>query len=173
MSAMPLDPQQAAQNAQGLAAQLVQLAPMVKSVMDRIKPVLDQPIIRFPYMLPLANSFVVGAGVRGARMPDTDFGNSLEWPFEVHYVKFSQDPAHTARDWRVSLKDQTFNQDWMKSSAMVAQIIDNLTGQWELGFPWVVRPKGGGVGVTIDNLDAVNPITVDINFVGYLMIPRV
>lgn len=151
----------------------MQMAPLVKSVLDRLKPVIDQPVIRFPYTLSVARTFTVGAGITGARMPDTDFIHALEWPFEVEYVKFSQDPSHTTRDWRVLIKDQTFNQDWMKTSTMVALLVANNTGAWSRQFPWVVRPKGGGLTVNVDNLDAVNPINVDIDFVGNLLIPRV
>lgn len=171
MFPMP-DPALVAQQNNGLAAMLMQLAPTVQSIINRIRPVVDQPVIRFPYNLPLRNSFVVGAGLTGQRMPDTDFIHALEWPFEVHTVKFSQDPAHTFRDWRVSIKDQTFNQDFMKTQAMVALLLSDNTGAWELDLPWTVRPKGGGLTVTVDNLDTINPITVDINFEGFLLIPR-
>ena len=151
---------------------LVQLGPLVKGVVDRIKPVIDQPIIRFPYTMPLRTSLSVGAGLVGQPLPATDFLHALEWPFEVHKIKFTQDPAHTFRDWRVLIKDQTFNQDWMKTQGMVAQLVDDNTGVWKLDFPWVVRPKGGGLVVNVDNLDEVNPITIDVSFIGYLMIPR-
>jgi len=157
----------------GLSAQLVQLAPVAKRILDSLKPLVDQPIIRFPYTLPLRQSAVIPAGATGQRLPDTDFIHALEWPFEVLYVKFSQDPAHTFRDWRVIIKDQTFNQDWMKTQNMVATLVRDNTGTWELPFPWVVRPKGGGLTVTVDNLDSQNPLTVDIAFIGNLLIPRV
>jgi hypothetical protein len=167
---MPTPQELQAQN--GLAAMLVQLGPMVKGALDRLKPVIDQPIIRFPYSMPLRQSFSVGAGLVGQPMPSTDFQHALEWPFEVHEVKFSNDPSHTFRDWRVLVKDQTFNQDWMKTQAMIALLIADNTGLWRLRMPWVVRPKGGGLTVQVDNLDTQNPITVDICFNGYLMIPR-
>lgn len=167
---MPTPQELQAQN--GLAAMLVQLGPMVKTVIDRLRPVIDQPIIRFPYVMPLRSSAVIQPGQVGFPLPATDFLHALEWPFEVHEVKFSQDPAHTYRDWRVLIKDQTFNQDWMKSQAMVATLVDDNTGVYRLGMPWVVRPKGGGLTVSVDNLDTVNPITVDLAFRGYLMIPR-
>lgn len=157
----------------GLAAQLVQLAPLAQKILTSLKPVIDQPVIRFPYTMPLRTSATVGAGLTGQRLPDSDFIHALEWPFEVNKVKFSQDPSHTFRDWRVLIKDQTFNQDWMKTQNMVATLVDDNTGAWTMGFPWVVRPKGGGISVTVDNLDASNPITVDLAFVGYLLIPRV
>ena len=158
---------------EGLASQLIQLAPTIKRIVDSLKPVIDQPIIRFPYTMPLANSLVVGAGQTGVRMPDSNFSHSLEWPFEVHTVKFSNDPSHSFRDWRVFIKDQSLNQDWHKASTMVDLLIQANTSQWRLGFPWVVRPKGGGLTVNVDNLDEENPISVDINFEGFLLIPRV
>jgi hypothetical protein len=157
----------------GLAAMLMQLAPLAKQVLDRVRPVLDQPVIRFPYEIPLARSFTVGAGVNNAPMPQVDFSHSLEWPFEIEKVKFSNDPSHTFRDWSVVIKDQTFNQEWMKTATMVDLLIAENTAQRALSFPWVVRPKGGGLTVAVNNLDTENPITVDINFQGYLLIPRV
>lgn len=157
----------------GLASQLLQMAPTIKRIVDSLKPMIDQPIIRFPYVMPLANSQVIGAGVRGVRLPDADFSHSLEWPFEIERVKFSNDPSHSFRDWRVFIKDQSFNQDWHKASSMVDLLVEQNTAQWPLRFPWVVRPKGGGLAVTVDNLDADNAITVDISFEGYLLIPRV
>lgn len=167
---MPTPQEIQAQN--GLAAMAVQLGPVVKTVLDRLKPLIDQPVIRFPYTMPLRQTFTVGAGAVGQPMPSTDFQHALEWPFEVHEVKFSNDPSHTFRDWRVNVKDQTFNQDWMKTQAMVALLVHNNTGAWKLDMPWVVRPKGGGLTVSVDNLDTQNPINVDINFNGYLLIPR-
>lgn len=157
----------------GLAAMAVQYGPLFRSIVDRLKPFLDQPIIRFPYNLPLAVSAVIAAGANNQPLVQSNFSHSLEWPFEVHKVKFSQDPAHTFRDWRVFIRDLVMNQDMAKASSMVATTVDDNTGAWDLKFPWVVRPKGGGLTVFVDNLDTVNPITVDINFQGFLMIPRV
>jgi len=157
---------------EGLNAQLAQMAPLMKGIIDRLKPVVDQPIIRFPYNLPAAQSQVIAANTAGQRLPDSFFSHSLEWPFEVHGMKFSQDPQHSFRDWRVLVKDQTFNQDLMKTDAMVATLVEDNTGMWKLPFPWVVRPKGGGLTVTVTNLDINNSITVDVNFWGFLMIPR-
>jgi len=151
---------------------LAQLAPTIKGFFDKVNPLLAQPVIRMPYNLPLARSQVLAAGSTGNILTPTDFSHSLEWPFEVHQVKFSQDIAHTFRDWRVGIQDQTFNQPFQKANFMIADIVDDNTGKWELKFPWVVRPKGGALGVVADNLDDVNPITVDINFIGYLLIPR-
>ncbi len=156
----------------GLAAMLMQLMPTAQQVLQRLKPLVDQPVIRFPYNLPLVRSYTIAAGVTNAPLPQTDFSHSLEWPFEVERVKFSNDPSHTFRDWRVTIKDQTFNQEWMKASSMVDLLIQQNTAQWLLNFPWVVRPKGGGLTVSVDNLDSENPITVDVNFEGFLLIPR-
>lgn len=156
----------------GLGAMLNQLAPTIKRALDRIKPVIDQPVVRLPYNFPLSQSQTIAAGQTGVPLTTSDFTNALEWPFEIHRVKFSQDASHSARDWRVNITDQTFNQPMMKASALVADLIDNNTGAWSLGFPWIVRPKGGGLTVFADNLDSSNPIIVDINFSGYLLIPR-
>lgn len=151
---------------------LSQLAPVFKSFMDRIGPLLDQPIVRIPYSFPLATSTVVPAGQSGFILDPTSFSNSLEWPMEVHKVKFSQDPQHTFRDWRINIQDQIVNQPLQKNDAMVATLVDDNTGAWAWEFPWTIRPKGGAYICTVDNLDTVNPITVDIDFVGFLQIPR-
>lgn len=162
-----------AEQSNGLASQLLQLTPTITRIVGALKPLIDQPIIRFPYSMPLENTQVIAAGQRNITLPNSNFSHSLEWPFEVHTVKFSNDPAHSFRDWRVFIKDLTFNQDWLKASAMVDTLIATNTSQWDLKFPWVVRPKGGGLSVTVDNLDTVNPISVDLNFEGFLLIPRV
>lgn len=151
---------------------LAQLAPYIKPLIDAVKPIVDQPVIRMPYNLPLAQSAVIQPGVSNFPLMQSNFSHSLEWPFEIHKIKFSQDPAHTFRDWRFSNIDITFNQPWMKSSAMVATLVDDNTGVWELKFPWMVRPKGGGLNPFIDNLDTVNPITIDIDFEGYVLMPK-
>lgn len=157
---------------QGLGEMLTQMAPLVKDVIDRIKPVIDSPLIRFPYNLPLAQSTSIPANQRGQVLPNTDFSHSLEFPFEVHRIIFSQDSSHSFRDWRVLIKDQNFNQEMGKATIMVATLVRQNEGVWPLEFPWVVRPKGGGLTVTVDNLDANQAISVDINFEGYLLIPR-
>ena len=83
-------------------------------------------------------------------------------------------PAHTPRDWRVRIEDQTFNQPWGLSNngTMVATYIDDNTGKYKLEMPWIVRPKGGALAITVYNLDTVNPITVDIAFIGSQLLPR-
>lgn len=156
----------------GLGAMMTQLAPLIQSALNKVQPLLDQPVIRMPYAMPLARSQVISAGQTGAILAPTDFSFNFEWPFEVRAVKFSQDVSHTYRDWRVNFQDQTFNQPLQKANALVADLVDDNTGKWAWELPWVIRPKGGGMNVTVDNLDTVNPITVDLAFIGYLMIPR-
>jgi len=158
----------------GLDAMLAQLAPYIKPLIDRIAPIIDQPIIRYPYNFSNSTSTTIAAGVANQPLLQSDFSNSLEYPFEVKKVVFSQDRSHTTRDWRFQLMDLTFNMQWQKSptGAMVATIVDANTLVWELDFPWIVRPKGGGLVPTVSNLDLVNPITVDIAFKGNLLLPR-
>lgn len=156
----------------GLAAMLMQWAPKIRSTIERINPLLDQPVIRMPYQMPNATSLIVAAGATGARIPDSNYAHSLEWPFEVNKVKFSQDPAHTFRDWSVMITDQSFSQQLMKAASMVDLLVEDDTGVWTWDFPWIVRPKGGGFTVAVNNLDTVNPISVDVSFEGYLLIPR-
>lgn len=152
---------------------LQQLAPQFANVLGQIQPLLDQPIIRFPYNIPLSVSQTIAPGATVALTPP-DFQYSFEWPFEIRELAFSNDPAHTFRDWRVAILDQTFNQPWQKGIAgtMVATLLDANTNKYPLKFPWVVRPKGGGISVVVTNLDTVNPITVDVNFIGSQMLPR-
>jgi hypothetical protein len=152
---------------------LVQLAPVAQRIMQAFAPLIDQPVIRKPYSMSLAQSQVIPASSSVVLTP-TDFSYSFEWPFEAHEMKFSQDPAHTSRDWRVVIVDGTFNQPLEKAQtgAMVADLIDDNTGKWVWKFPWVVRPKGGQFQIVVTNLDTVNPITVDLSFLGYQMIPR-
>lgn len=161
-----------ARGGNGLPAMLLQLAPIIAKTLGRLQPLLDQPIIRLPYNFPLSNSATISAGQTGVPLNETDFLNALEWPFEIHNIKFSQDPSHSFRDWRVNIQDQTFNQPLMKNSTLVADLVANNTGRWDLEYPWIARPKGGGLKVSVDNLDSQNAILVDINFQGYLMIPR-
>ena len=162
-----------AQISPALGAMLTQLAPVVSGIMNKIQPLLDQPVIRFPYNMPLSASVTVDPGAT-LRLTPPDFQYSFEWPFEVHEVGLSQDPAHTSRDWRIAIQDQTFNQPWQKSDSgiLVATLIDPNTDKYKLKFPWVVRPKGGALSVVVTNLDDVNPITVDVNFIGEQLLPR-
>lgn len=153
-------------------AMLTQLAPVFKGFMDRIAPLLDQPIIRVPWVMPLATATSVAAGASNFPLDPTSFSYSLEWPFEVRAVKFAQDPAHTFQDWRITIQDQIVNQPLQKTNACVADLVDDNTGKWVWEFPWIVRPKGGALQVAVDNLDTVNPITINMSFIGYLMIPR-
>jgi hypothetical protein len=158
---------------QSLLAQIMQFAPLVQGVMQRIRPFFDSPIVRLPYNFPLATSQSIAAGGVAVPLTAADFTNGLEYPFEVHKIKFSNDPAHSFRDWRVSFQDLTFQQPFQKATtSMVATLVNDNTGAWEQLFPWVVRNKGGGINIGVTNLDTDNPITVDIALVGYLLIPR-
>lgn len=153
-------------------AMLAQLAPYIVPLINAVKPIVDQPVIRMPYNLPLATSQSVPAGQANFPLNQTNFSHSLEWPFEIRRIKFSNDPAHTFRDWQFFCQDITYNQPWMKAPTMVATLIEDNTAVWELEFPWIIRNKGGGLQPSVSNLDTVNPITVDINFEGYVLIPR-
>lgn len=156
----------------GLAAMLMQLGPRVKSTWDRIAPLLDQPVERMPYNLPLSAGQVIAAGAVQTPLLASDFQNSLEWPFEVHAIKFGQDAGHTFRDWTILITEIVFSKIWMKASGKVSDFVEDNTGQWKLNYPFILRPKGGQLQIMVSNLDAVNPITVDINFQGYQLIPR-
>jgi hypothetical protein len=156
-----------------LAQTLTQMFPFVNRVLSGLKFLVDQPIIRQPYYLPTSapGGQVIAAGLQNVPLLLTDFSHSLSWPFEVHRIRISLDPAHTLRDLRIQVLDQTYNQNWMKNPAMADGLVDANTGFWELGFPWVIRPQGGGQQYNIDNLDAVNPIQVSLTLHGFLLIP--
>jgi hypothetical protein len=156
----------------GLEAMLSQLGPYIKGFMDKIEPLLNQPVVRVPYSLSLASSKVIPPGQSGLILSNNDFNNNLEWPIEVHNVKFSQDVAHTFRDWQVNFQDQIVNQPMQKTSVTVADLVEDNTGMWRWDYPWTVRPKGGAIIILANNLDTVNPISVDLSLNGYLMIPR-
>jgi len=156
-------------------ATLTQISPFLKRIGDGLKFLLDQPIIRQPYYLTTsaAGGQVIAAGAANVPLLLTDFSHSLAWPYEVHKIKVSLDPAHTLRDVRVQLKDATFNQEWFKNQAMLDGLVNNDTGFWSFEpFPWIIRPEGGGQQFNIDNLDAVNPIQVSFTLHGYLLIPN-
>ena len=151
---------------------LLQLAPLAKNIIDAIKPVVDQPVERFPFVMPLRQSQVIPAGTTGQILTASDFQNALEYPFEILSINFSQDPSHTFRDWRVFFRDMIFSMQMGSNPAMVATLVDANTGSWEWKFPWAMRPKGGAFQIFVDNLDQVNPITIDLTLRGNLLIPR-
>lgn len=165
----------------GLAAMALQLTPWLKKIVDRLLPLVDQPIIRVPYSMPLVNKPTGGipAGSTNFVLTQSDFNHSLEWPFEIHSISFAQDDTHTAFDWRVLIRDQTFSQELMKAPVPVgvyAQIdgapFPPYSSTKKLDFPWVVRPKGGGLMIYVDNLDTVGALNIDLAFNGYLLVPR-
>lgn len=161
-------------NVTALAQSLMQLTPVARRITDGLRFLFDQPVTRMPYTLGTSadNGATVAAGARNAVMLQSDFSHSLEYPFEVHRIRFANDASHTFRDWRVRVVDQTVNQEWSKSqTVMVETLVRADTGFWELGFPWIIRPQGGGQQWFVDNLDAANPINVSIVLHGYLLMP--
>ena len=157
-----------------LAASLTQIAPFADRLVKGLRFLIDQPVIREPYILATANpgGQVIAAGAVNTVLPMIDFSHSLEWTFEVKRIRFSNDASHTFRDWSVSVQDQTYNHPWMKNPVMVDTLISANTGFWELDFPWIIRPQGGGQQWYVNNLDAANPITVNVALIGELLIPR-
>lgn len=154
-----------------ISAMLTQLGPKIHDWLQRVEPLLNQPVLRLPYAFPLVAPQTIPAGTQNAILNSTSFNNNLEYPFELHELKFSQDPAHTFQDWQVAIQDQTFNQPLSKSAVTVANMVDDNTGKWKWGYPWIIRPKGGAFNISANNLDTVNPITVEIGLLGYLLIP--
>lgn len=157
-----------------LAASLTQIAPFAKRMVDGLRFLVDQPVTREPYILATsaAGGQVIAAGAVNAVLLSTDFSHSLEWPFEVKRIRFSIDAQHTFRDLSVMVQDQTFNHPWMKNPVLVDNLVAANTGFWDLDFPWIVRPQGGGQQWYVNNLDAINPIQVSISLIGALLIPR-
>jgi hypothetical protein len=171
------DSSNASSNA-SLAQMLTQMAPFVGRLLSGFKFLMDQPIIRQPYYLatsgangPAPGSQIIAAGQTNVPLVQSDFSHSLSWPFEVHRIRISLDPQHTLRDLRVAVIDQTYNQSWMKNPTLADGLVNADTGFWELGFPWIIRPEGGGQQYNVDNLDTVNPISVSFTLHGFLLIP--
>jgi hypothetical protein len=161
-------------NASALASILTQLYPPIERVLKGLQFLIDQPVIREPYWLgtSAAGGQTIAAGAFNVPLLQSDFSHSLEWPFSVRRIRFSNDPQHTFRDWRIVIQDQTFSQQWMKNPIMVDTLVDANTGFLELEIPWIIRPQGGGFQINVDNLDASNPINVNITLHGSLLIPR-
>jgi hypothetical protein len=157
----------------GLEAMIAQLGPVVQRILQSVAPLVEQPVVRVPYSMSLSETQVIPAG-ESVLLTPTDFQYSFEWPLEVHEVGFSQDPSHTYRDWRILFSDQIFNRPLEKAQtgSSPATLVDLNTGKWCWKFPWVVRPKGGAFSCLVTNLDQINPISVDISFIGYQLIPR-
>jgi hypothetical protein len=156
-----------------LAASLTQLFPTIQRVVDGARFLFDQPVTRVPYYLSTSaqGGQVIAAGQQNVPLLLSDFSHSLAYPFSVRKIKPMQDPQHTARDWSVMLTDQNFAQQLMKNPVMVDGLIDNNTGMWELGFPWIIRPQGGAWVFNVNNLDTVNPIQIGFTLHGELLVP--
>lgn len=131
------------------------------------------PFNEMPYVMECATpgGQIIAPNARNTVLPTQDYSHSLEYPFVVDELRFTTDVAHTLRDWRVLIKDLSYNQDWMKNPVLAAGLVAPNTRSWILKRPWVIRPQGGGVQIYIDNLDTVNPITVNVSLVGVLAIP--
>jgi hypothetical protein len=110
---------------------LAQILPLAKKALDRIEPLLTQPFRRQPYVMPLSTSAVIPAGASNQPLRASDFSHNLEWDFEVHRIKFSQDGAHNMRDWRFKMIDIIVAQELFKASAMVATLVLDNTGAWD------------------------------------------
>lgn len=162
-------------NVQALAQTLMQLVPTARRITDGLRFLFDQPVLRMPYTLGTSaeNGALVAANARNAVMLQSDFSHSLEYPFEVHRIRFSNDSSHTFRDWRVRVMDLNYNMEWSKGqTVMVETLVDANTGFWDIRFPWVIRSQGSGQQWYVDNLDAVNPIHISIVLHGYLLMPQ-
>ena len=87
-------------NVQALAQTLLQLVPTARRIADGLRFLFDQPVLRMPYSLGTSaeDGALVAAGARNAVQLQSDFSHSLEYPFEVHRIRFSNDPSHTFRD---------------------------------------------------------------------------
>jgi hypothetical protein len=131
-------------------------------------------VVKSPYVLATsaAGGTIIAPGQQNVPQLQSDFSNSLEWPFLIKRIRFILDPAHTLRDARVRVVDQTYNQEWMKNPVMTEALVDVQTGYWELGEDgWVMRSQGGGQLWFVDNLDPANPIQITISLEGFLLIP--
>lgn len=158
----------------GLAASLLQVAPGINRTLQGLRFLLDQPLIREPYVLctSAAGGQVIAAGAMNQPLNAADFSHSMEWPFEIRKIRLAIDAQHSPTDWRVLFQDNTYNHQWMKNPVPVANLIDANTLMFELPERWIIRPMGGGQQIYVDNLDTVNPISVSVSLIGALLIPR-
>lgn len=158
----------------GLAASLLQIAPGITRTIQGLRFLLDQPLIREPYVLctSTAGGQVIAAGARNQPLNAADFSHSMEWPFEVRKIKFECDAQHTPADWRVLIQDNTYNHQWMKNPVPVASLLNANTLMFELPERWIIRQMGGGQQIYVDNLDTANAINVTVSLIGSLLIPR-
>lgn len=143
---------------------------------------------RIPYTL--AAELDVGPNLSGIVFPEAAFLFNVDKPFEIHRVKIDLtakgtpagavtptvlEPQPTTLDKRVRLKilDFSKNENLMKTSTLVAQLLTANTRAWEWEEPYtIVRSEGFQVQIdTIDYpavviLDAnIEPERVDVQFV--------
>lgn len=161
-------------NVAALAAVLTQLYPRITRLFDGFRFLVEQPVIREHYVMGPANpgGNIILPGAVSTPLQAADYSFSLEWPFQVTRIRLSNDAQHTFRDWALLLQDRTFNHQWMNNPILADGLIDANTGFWTLPEPWVIRPQGGGCQIYITNLDTINPITVNVELHGSLLIPK-
>jgi hypothetical protein len=153
---------------------------------------------RIPYNL--AAELDVGPNLSGVVFPEASFLHNVDKPFEVHRVKIGLtakgtpdgftsptvlEPQPTTMDKRIRLKmlDFSKNENLMKSSTLVSQLLQKNTGAWDLEEPYtIVRSEGFQVQIDTQDYPAVvildgniEPERVDVqfcrvevNFQGYL-----
>jgi hypothetical protein len=148
-----------------LVEMFVQMAQAAKQI--------KREFIEMPYTLATSamGGQVILAGQQNVPLLQSDFSNSLEWPFKIRRIKFEHDASHTYRDYRVRLLDHTYNQEWGKNPIQVSCLVQVDTGFYELPEPWTIRPMGGDQQFFIDNLDTVNPIQISVALHGTLLFP--
>ena len=83
-----MDQQQAA----GLTQMMLQLGPVAQRLMNSIKPLIDQPVERFPFEMPLATSAIFRTGtspLRAATQPSSMVKTTAEAIASHRFVRNS------------------------------------------------------------------------------------
>jgi len=153
---------------------------------------------RIPYSM--AAELAVPPSTFGTVFPEASFLNSIDKPLEVHRVFINLaaqgqptgysfltilDPQPTTLDQRIriSITDFSKNEKFMKAPTIVAALLNQLTGAWELEEPYTIV-RSEGFQVQIDTLDFPGVIIINslllpeyvtvpfvrvvLNFQGYL-----
>jgi hypothetical protein len=153
---------------------------------------------RIPYNV--AAELDVGPNLSGIVFPEASFLHNVDKPFEVHRVRIiltakgtpetftsptilEPQPTTLAERVRLRFLDFSKNENLTKSATLVALLLANNTGAWDLEEPYTIV-RSEGFQVQIDTLDfpavvildaTIQPERVDVqlvriavNFQGYL-----
>lgn len=138
---------------------------------------------RVPYVV--GDRIAAQTAVNGT-FSDTDLRNDSGYVFVIEEVGFHADGQEAASGvvaasrpsaWSVRITDLARNIPWMKDFILVATLIDesgttSIGNKWKLRYPTILPPNSG-LHVEINNEVSTTAITVQISFIGYLLVPLV